>query len=62
MDDGAHVSGYFVWALLDSFEWDAGTKWHFGLVAVDFKTLQRAPKQSYEWYARLIAANSKIIV
>jgi beta-glucosidase len=58
INDGANVSGYFVWALLDSFEWNDGMKWHFGLVAVDFSTLKRTPKQSYTWYAQLVQANA----
>ncbi len=62
INDGANVSGYFVWALLDSFEWNDGMKWHFGLVAVDFQTLQRTPKQSYTWYAQLIHANAGTVI
>jgi beta-glucosidase len=58
MNDGANVAGYFVWALLDNFEWNSGMKWHFGLVAVDFETLKRTPKQSYTWYAQLVRANA----
>jgi len=57
---GVRVSGYFIWALLDSFEWNDGMKWQFGLVSVDFKTLTRTPKDSYRWYAALIQANSGI--
>ncbi len=55
--DGAHVTGYFVWTLLDAFEWNAGTKWHFGLVHVDFETLQRTPRDSYYWYGDLVRAH-----
>lgn len=56
--DGANVSGYFVWSLIDNFEWDAGTKYRFGLVDVDFATLKRTPKQSYYWYAALVQAHA----
>lgn len=53
---GANVSGYFVWSLLDNFEWDSGMKYRFGLVDVDFATLERTPKQSYYWYGALVQA------
>jgi beta-glucosidase len=60
MASGARVSGYFIWALMDSFEWNDGTKWRFGLIAVDFETLQRTPKLSYCWYAELIRQNAAV--
>jgi len=53
MDAGVPVGGYFVWSLLDSFEWNDGMKWRFGMVAVDFATLARTPKRSYHWYGAL---------
>ncbi|WP_424806559.1 GH1 family beta-glucosidase [Rhodococcus sp. 27YEA15] len=55
MDDGVDVRGYFVWSLLDNFEWAAGYKERFGLVHVDFQTQERTPKASFEWYRALIA-------
>ena len=55
MDDGVDVRGYFVWSLLDNFEWAAGYKERFGLVHVDFDTQKRTPKTSFEWYRALIA-------
>jgi beta-glucosidase len=53
---GVTVEGYFVWSLLDNFEWAAGYTQLFGLVAVDPKTMRRRPKASFEWYRRLLAA------
>ena len=55
---GADVRGYFVWSLLDNFEWNAGYSQRFGLVYVDYATLRRIPKASFHWYARLIKSAS----
>jgi beta-glucosidase len=55
MDDGVDVRGYFVWSLLDNFEWTFGYDPRFGLVRVDYATQQRTVKDSGEWYRRLIS-------
>jgi len=57
MDDGVPVEGYFVWSLLDNYEWILGYGRRFGLVYVDYPTLERVPKDSFEWYRGLISAN-----
>jgi beta-glucosidase len=54
--DGVPVQGYFVWSLLDNFEWARGYAPRFGVVYVDYGTLERVPKQSYHWYRDFIAA------
>jgi beta-glucosidase len=59
IEDGANLAGYFVWSLLDNFEWAQGYSQRFGIVYVDFETLERAPKSSYYWYADLIAASRR---
>jgi len=56
--DGCNLKGYFVWSLLDNFEWAFGYTKRFGLIHVDYNTLKRTPKKSAEWYGRVIAANS----
>ncbi|MGE0575189.1 MAG: GH1 family beta-glucosidase [Reyranella sp.] len=53
---GADVRGYFVWSLLDNFEWGAGYQNRFGLVYVDYPTQRRVPKASARWYAATIKA------
>ena len=53
---GVPVRGYFVWSLLDNFEWARGYTKRFGIVYVDYETLERVPKASYRWYRDFIAA------
>ncbi|AWT43146.1 MULTISPECIES: GH1 family beta-glucosidase [Streptomyces] len=53
---GVDVRGYFVWSLLDNFEWAEGYARRFGLVHVDFGTLERTPKASYAWLRELLRA------
>ncbi len=52
---GVPVAGYFVWTLLDNFEWALGYGTRFGLVYVDFATLERVPKSSFHWYQDFLA-------
>ncbi|MEU9466842.1 GH1 family beta-glucosidase [Streptomyces avermitilis] len=49
VEAGVDVRGYFVWSLLDNFEWAEGYERRFGLVHVDYDTLERTPKASYGW-------------
>jgi beta-glucosidase len=50
------VRGYFVWSLLDNFEWTWGYSKRFGLIYVDYPTQRRIPKASAYWYSKLIRA------
>ncbi|KOV59063.1 beta-glucosidase [Streptomyces sp. NRRL WC-3618] len=56
LEAGVDVRGYFVWSLLDNFEWAEGYARRFGLVHVDFETLTRTPKASYGWFRELLRA------
>ena len=56
--EGVDVRGYYVWSLLDNFEWEHGYDKRFGIVFVDFETQRRIPKRSALWYRDLIAARS----
>ena len=55
--DGTPVRGYFVWSLLDNFEWADGYRRRFGIVHNDFKTQRRTPKLSAHWYREVMVAN-----
>jgi beta-glucosidase len=55
--EGADLRGYFVWSLLDNFEWSQGYATRFGLVHVDYETQQRTIKGSGRFYADVIRTN-----
>jgi beta-glucosidase len=55
LEEGIPVKGYFLWSLLDNFEWAHGYSKRFGILYVDYSTLQRIPKDSYYYYRDLIA-------
>ncbi|GLI28649.1 beta-glucosidase [Agromyces rhizosphaerae] len=54
MARGVDLRGYQVWSLMDNFEWGYGYSKRFGIVRVDYETLERIPKDSALWYAELI--------
>ncbi|MEJ1196167.1 MULTISPECIES: GH1 family beta-glucosidase [unclassified Streptomyces] len=56
LEAGVDVRGYFVWSLLDNFEWAEGYARRFGLVHVDFATRKRTPKASYGWFREMVRA------
>jgi beta-glucosidase len=58
LGDGVPLKGYFVWSLLDNFEWGHGYDKRFGLYWVDFDTLKRIAKDSASWYREVVAANA----
>lgn len=54
-NEGCMVEGYFVWSLLDNFEWAEGFHPRFGLIYVDYETQQRIIKQSGLWYKKFLS-------
>ncbi|RCV34501.1 hypothetical protein SETIT_7G164200v2 [Setaria italica] len=57
---GADVRGYFVWSLLDCFEWTSGYTQRLGLYHVDLKTLERTPKLSAKWFSEFLKGGSLV--
>ncbi len=55
--EGVDLRGYFVWSLLDNYEWEEGYSKRFGLIYVDYPTQQRVLKDSAHWYRQVIARN-----
>ncbi|MDX3524572.1 GH1 family beta-glucosidase [Streptomyces scabiei] len=60
ISDGADVRGYYQWSLMDNFEWACGYAKRFGAVYVDYATLERTPKSSALWYAK-VAREGKLL-
>ncbi|KAJ0970443.1 hypothetical protein J5N97_023320 [Dioscorea zingiberensis] len=60
MRQGADVRGYFVWSLMDNFEWVFGYSLRFGLYHVDYTTQKRTPKQSAKWYQEFLADQRRL--
>lgn len=56
-DDGVDVRGYFLWSVMDNFEWDQGYHGRFGIIHTDFVTLKRTPKDSAYWYKQTMESN-----
>ena len=56
--DGADIRGYFLWSLLDNFEWAEGYAKRFGMIYVDYPSQARILKDSAHWYSKVIAANA----
>jgi beta-glucosidase len=59
--DGVPVRGYYHWSMLDNFEWADGYKQRFGLVYVDYQSLRRIPKDSFEFYRQVVASKGELV-
>lgn len=59
--EGVDVAGYFQWSFLDNFEWARGYADRFGIVYVDYDTLERIPKDSAYWYKNVIETNGECL-
>ena len=62
IERGVRLQGYFLWSLLDNFEWSHGLSRRFGITHVDFATQVRTWKKSAGWYRRVIATNGRVLV
>ena len=61
INDGVDAKGYFLWSVIDNFEWAFGYRQRFGLIYVDYQTQQRTLKDSALWYSDVIKNNGKDI-
>jgi len=55
LEQGVPMAGYMVWSLMDNFEWASGYAKRFGIVHVDYDTLERTPKDSALWFRDFVA-------
>lgn len=60
ISEGVPVRGYFLWSLLDNYEWTSGYSKRFGITYVDFQTETRTPKLSFDFYQHLIRTNAVV--
>lgn len=61
IEEGINIKGYFHWSLMDNFEWEKGFGPKFGLVEVDYNTLERTPRPSALYYAQICKNNSLLL-
>ena len=62
IDMGIKLEGYFAWSLMDNFEWEYGYTKRFGMLYVDYDTLERTPKSSALWYKKTVEAHGSNIL
>jgi beta-glucosidase len=58
--EGFPVRGYFLWSLMDNFEWGDGYSLRFGIYYVEYETQKRYPKESAMWYREVIRHNALV--
>ena len=61
IDHGVNIKGYMVWSFMDNLEWSLGFSKRFGIVHVNFDTLERTPKDSAHYYSRVIASHGGVL-
>jgi beta-glucosidase len=61
MRQGVNLNGYFAWSLLDNYEWSLGFAKRFGLVHIDYATLERTPKASARYYSEVIRTHGEVL-
>ena len=59
IEEGDRIDGYYVWSLLDNFEWKFGYSKRFGIVYVDFDTQKRIPKESFKYFSEVLKDKNK---
>jgi beta-glucosidase len=59
LKEGIPIDGYFIWTLLDNFEWAEGYRPRFGLIHTDFQTQKRTPKASARWFSEFLQSASE---
>ncbi len=57
LEEGVDVRGYLHWSLMDNFEWADGFRYRFGLIEIDYKTLERKVRPSARFYGDICTAN-----
>jgi beta-glucosidase len=57
IEEKGNLKGYYVWSFMDNYEWAFGYSKRFGIIYVDYETLERTPKESYKWYQKVIQKN-----
>ncbi|MED1204540.1 GH1 family beta-glucosidase [Heyndrickxia acidicola] len=57
IEENGNLKGYYVWSFMDNYEWAFGYSKRFGIIYVDYETLERTPKESYKWYQEVIRKN-----
>ena len=61
IDEGVETKGYFLWSIMDNFEWAYGYRQRFGIIYVDYPSQKRILKESAHWYKDVIASNGAIL-
>lgn len=62
IEDGCDIRGYFAWSFLDNLEWALGFSKRFGLVHINYETLERTPKESAKLYKEIIESNGQCLL